>query len=231
MFPARKRSRLESWARRLSNASRPCAFLTPSIWAPIAEPVASDIPRRDYDWIPTRAVTDELERLIAAFQAATQLPKRSAGERIKGYLSAHPIIIRTVELLLGYGLMELLLAVTKTSVQFQYVDFRLLFVMLLATLHGLRTGLAASALACLSCFLSYMANGMDWRIIAYNVDNWLPFACFVIMARSLGIPGIVCATICVLSRRRKRIWSSGMFSLTSCISARWRTRASTRTRL
>ena len=154
--------------------------------APIAEPVASDIPRRDYDWIPTRAVTDELERLIAAFQAATQLPKRSAGERIKGYLSAHPIIIRTVELLLGYGLMELLLAVTKTSVQFQYVDFRLLFVMLLATLHGLRTGLAASALACLSCFLSYMANGMDWRIIAYNVDNWIPFACFVIMGAVAG---------------------------------------------
>ena len=62
----------------------------------------------------------------------------------------------------------------------------LLFVMLLATLHGLRTGLAASALACLSCFLSYMANGMDWRIIAYNVDNWIPFACFVIMGAVAG---------------------------------------------
>ena len=58
--------------------------------------------------------------------------------------------------------------------------------MLLATLHGLRTGLAASALACLSCFLSYMANGMDWRIIAYNVDNWIPFACFVIMGAVAG---------------------------------------------
>lgn len=154
--------------------------------APIAGPMPSAIPRREYDWIATQTVTDELDRLIAAFQAAAKPPKRSAGEKLKGYMSAHPGIIRTMELLLGYGLMELLLTVTKTSVQFQYVDFRLLFVMLLATLYGLRTGLAASALACLSCFLGYMANGVDWRIVAYNVDNWIPFACFIILGAVAG---------------------------------------------
>lgn len=82
--------------------------------------------------------------------------------------------------------MELLNRLTQTSIQFQYIDFRLLYVVLLGTLHGLKTGIGASGLACLSLLISFVEKGTDWRILAYNVDNWLPFACFILIGAITG---------------------------------------------
>lgn len=155
-------------------------------WAPISLPIGSRIPRQEYDFVPVLAVDDELARVTEKYREAVRPPKRSLREKAREFVTAHAILVHLVELVVGFLLMEGLNYLTRTSVQFQYIDFRLLYVVVLATLHGLKTGLAAGGLACLSLFLQYMDNGVDWRVLAYNVDNWIPFACFVLMGAVAG---------------------------------------------
>lgn len=155
-------------------------------WAPISPPIPSPIPRREYDFVPVLAVDEELDRVAESYREAVRPPKRSVRERAGAFLDSHAILVHLVELVLGFLAMEGLNALTKTSVQFRLIDFRLLYVVVLATLHGLRTGLAAGGFACLSLVLQYMDNGVDWRILAYNVDNWIPFACFLLVGAVAG---------------------------------------------
>ncbi|MDD4414204.1 MAG: hypothetical protein PHR14_06605, partial [Oscillospiraceae bacterium] len=107
-------------------------------------------------------------------------------QRAKNVLSTRTMIIKTSEMVLGFLLMEYLNTSTATAVQFRYVDFRLLYVILLAAVHGLKTGVAAALLASFSCIVAYLSGGMDWRILLYNIDNWLPFACYIIAGSVVG---------------------------------------------
>jgi K+-sensing histidine kinase KdpD len=71
-------------------------------------------------------------------------------------------------------------------VQFQYIDFRLLYVVVLATMHGLISGLIAAGLACVSLIINYSQLNVDWQMLLYNAENWIPFACYLIVASIAG---------------------------------------------
>ena len=151
----------------------------------VCPPVSSSFARREYDWVPVIDIAKEIPSLVHNLyrEDENRLPLT---RKIKNIISSKSMIIKTIELVLGFLLMEYLNTLTSTAVQFRYVDFRLLYVMLLAIVHGLKMGVAASLLASFSCIAAYMSGGMDWRILVYNIDNWLPFACYIIAGAVIG---------------------------------------------
>ena len=153
---------------------------------PAAPPLASQIPRKEYDWVPVHDLQEELNQLIHDFSGDPVAEKVPFWTRVKEFWSEHSFLIRLVELVLGFLLMEFLNYITETSVQFQYIDFRLLYVTLLGTLHGIRTGFAAAVLACLSLLIAYVNSDNAWFIIAYNVDSWLPFVGYLVLGTVTG---------------------------------------------
>lgn len=129
----------------------------------------------EYGWQPTRFLAQELPRMEQLRKEASSDAKQTLGDRFYAFVEKHPVIIRTLELILGFILMEFLLKITGTTAQFRYVDFRLLYVVTLGTLYGIRTGLAAAALASVSLLAAMVLGHSAWYAVAYDIDTWLPF--------------------------------------------------------
>ena len=142
--------------------------------------------RREYDWIPLLNLEDELPEVIAAQERSDKNEKRGFLARAGNFIREHGFIVKLVELVIGFFLMEFLNRATQTTIQFQYIDFRLLYIVLMGTLHGMRTGLAAAAFASLSLLASMIQNHSNWRAIAYNMDTWLPFIFFFLIGAVTG---------------------------------------------
>lgn len=152
-----------------------------------AEVLTGEVPKREYDWVPVTQLTDLLPGLIRALEGE-QGQRASFLQKCRDFLKRHKFIVRLVELILGFLLMELLNRVTATTIQFQYVDFRLLYIVLLGTLHGMKTGLAAAGLASISLLASMIVNQPNWYVTAYDMENWLPFIFYFLIG---GVTGYV----------------------------------------
>ena len=147
---------------------------------------ADDITAAEYGWHPTRLLEQELPLLEKKWKQADTREKRTLGDRFYAFVEKHPVIIRTLELILGFVLMEFLLKITGTTAQFRYVDFRLLYVVTLGILYGIRTGLAAAALASVSLLAAMVLGHSAWYAVAYDIDTWLPFIFLFLMGAVTG---------------------------------------------
>ena len=142
-------------------------------------PVASEIPRKYYDWLPLNDFSTDFSKIAKSI--SEEAPQRkSIWTTVKEKAPKYKYLLQGLELVLGFVLMEFLNSVTKASVQFRFIDFRLLYVVILGAVHGMRVGIIAALLACVSCVLSYAGEGMSWQLIFYNVDHWLPFVMYII---------------------------------------------------
>jgi len=129
----------------------------------------------EYGWHPVRHLEQELPLMERKRKEASTQTQQTLGDRFYSFAEKHPVIIHTLELILGFVLMEFLVKITDTTAQFRYVDFRLLYVVLLGTLHGIRSGLAAAALASVSLLAAMVMGHSAWYAVAYDIDTWLPF--------------------------------------------------------
>lgn len=149
-------------------------------------PLTSRTARVEYGWLAIRDVRDELPTMYQVCQKRIQPKKKTLWQRMKKAFTTHQLIVRIIDVLIGFAVMQWLNQTTSTVVQFQYIDFRLLYVVLIAVTHGLKTGMAAAFLACLSCLNAYSTIGFDWYVLLYNIDNWLPFAGYFLAAAVAG---------------------------------------------
>lgn len=146
----------------------------------------SGIPKKEYDWIAIYSLPEELPELIAAQEGTPEKEAVSLLHKVRNFIKKHSFIVKLAELVLGFILMELLNRVTSTTIQFQYIDFRLLYIVLMGTLHGMRTGLAAAGLASLSMLASAVVTQNNWAATAYDIDTWLPFIFFFLIGSVTG---------------------------------------------
>ena len=142
--------------------------------------------RKEYDWVAVNELEEDIPKLINVLKRTNKKVSYTFMEKISAFFAKHSFVIRLIELILGFIIMEFLNHITNTTIQFQYVDFRLLYVVLMGTLHGIKTGLVASILAGISLLISYIYNKPGWDIIVYNVDTWLPFICYIVMGTTTG---------------------------------------------
>ena len=151
-----------------------------------AAPRADEILRREYDWIPLLSLEEELPELVRAQERAPEGEPHGILARVSAFLKKHSLVVKMVELALGFVLMELLNRVAGTTIQFQYIDFRLLYIVLMGTLHGMWAGLAAAGLASVSLLISFLTYQTNWVVTAYDIDTWLPFIFFFLIGAVTG---------------------------------------------
>lgn len=138
-----------------------------------------------FDWIAEHDLKTELPLIIDVI-SNTIVEKPRLLAKVKDKFSKKPGILKWVELFVGAGLMHFLNYFTGTLVQFKLVDFRLLFVVLLGSVHGLRFGLLAAVLASASILYSWFLSGLDWALLVFNVENWLPISMYITIGAITG---------------------------------------------
>lgn len=127
-----------------------------------------------YNWTAYNKIANQMADTIK--RLAVSNPKRvSFLRRFYEKVRKNHFILTTLELILGFALMQFLNFLSSTDVQYRYVDFRLLFVVFFGSIYGIRVGMIAVLLAIVSCMLSYYSTNMDWQLLFFNIDNWLPF--------------------------------------------------------
>jgi nucleoside-diphosphate-sugar epimerase len=138
------------------------------------KPVNISAAKKIFDWIDVHDLTAEIEKII---DLSSKEPIRRKSALLK-LVNKNPNILKWIELILGAVLVQYLSQLTGTLIQFKYVDFRLLFVVIMGYIYGLQFGLFASILVSLSVLYTWLQLGVDWTLLVYNVGNWFPFAMY-----------------------------------------------------
>ncbi|MCB2178348.1 SDR family oxidoreductase [bacterium] len=138
----------------------------------LSRPLQVSTAKRIYDWTDMYVLTDEIDKIFDS----VGLEKDTTGDA--GNKFNYLELLKWVELVGGAVLMQALSNVTGTFIQFKYVDFRLLFVIIFGSVYGLRFGVLAFILASLSVLINWYQLDLEWELLTQNVGNWLPFVIY-----------------------------------------------------
>jgi nucleoside-diphosphate-sugar epimerase len=133
--------------------------------------------KKIYDWVDAHTFSHELESIVELFRTEG-LPESAGLTVIHKKLFDYHTLLKWIELLFGAALIQFLSQMTGTLIQFKYVDFRLLFVVIMGSVYGLKTGLYAAILVSLSILYTWIQLGFDWALLVYNIGNWFPFTLY-----------------------------------------------------
>lgn len=140
--------------------------------------------RKEYGWNPGHILGDDLREMLTAAQAEKE--KNKSPERKSGrWRKAWERIGILLELLAAFLVAELLNAWTKNNVIVNFIDFRLIYIVLMGMIHGLNAGVFAAILSSIGYVVTKQSE-MQWQIIFYNVQNWLPFASYFLLGSVSG---------------------------------------------
>lgn len=148
--------------------------------------------RYRYHWFPKISIKEDLQELYEEYTGRTKEEKKNRFGLIR-WLKKHHRIQGLIELLGGCLLMEFLSNLAGDSMQFQMVDFRLLFIVLMGTIYGFNMGVAAAIVESVALVVSYEMEGMDWFALFYDPGNWIPFIVYI-------CAGAVCGYVRMKSR-------------------------------
>ena len=144
--------------------------------------------KNEYGWFSKVSIVEEIEEQYEKYLLSLGEKKESLWDRIKAWLNKHSLIFKIIELLAVFIINELLIHLTKSAIYFSIVDFRTIFVVVMATIHGLRFGMAAAGLSSLSWLVSKLLSGTSFLTIFYEPTNWLAFVFYFLVG---GICGYV----------------------------------------
>jgi UDP-glucose 4-epimerase len=131
-----------------------------------------------YDWLPVDQLATDLPSLAEALEPEPRHGSKWV-EGLRTRFPQYPVYLKWAEVFLGALVMMWLTDLTGSFVEFRYVDFRLMYVILIGMMYGTQAGLVASVLACLSVILGARRLGLEWTELVYNIANWLPFAVYL----------------------------------------------------
>ena len=140
--------------------------------------------RDEHGWYARISLIDDLPEQYERFLEAKE--KKTVFARVKDWIAKHSVLIKTVELFLLFAVSELLVRLTKSSVVFSVVDFRTIFIVIMATMYGTPWGLAAALLASTSYCISRIEAGTNAITLFYEPTNWLAFILFFLVGGLCG---------------------------------------------
>ncbi len=142
---------------------------------PIQNTMTDDhILRYEYGWFPKISLADDLLDIYEDYCRKTDRKPRKA-DRFRNFFNAHKKIVRILELLVTFFLFECLNRAAGNRVQFEMIDFRLVYIVLFSSIYGINYGLAAAGLETVSLLMAYRQADIGWTTLFYEPSNWLPF--------------------------------------------------------
>lgn len=140
--------------------------------------------RRIYGWYPKHVLSDDLKEL---FREKSQQKKKRARKRKQKerYRKRKERLRVAFEIAVLFIAAEALNYWTKDNVLVNFIDFRLVYVVIIGIINGLGGGIAAAVLSCIG-YTASKSGQMDWQLLFYNVTNWLPFACYFLLGTMCG---------------------------------------------
>lgn len=142
--------------------------------------------RRQYGWIPREDVMEQILGLYENYVKHTGKTKKTLGGLANILLDRGGRLTAYIELVACFILSEFLHRLLGNDVYFRFVDVRLFFIIIMGTVHGLRAGAIAASLSCIALFQQYLSQGVDWTLLFYNVENWIPFMVYIMAGSITG---------------------------------------------
>lgn len=142
--------------------------------------------RHEYGWFAKISILEDLPEEYEKYLAAKREKEITSGQKIKKFVQQHSMLLKITELLVLFCFTELLLHFTDSAVIFSIVDFRMVYIVIMATVHGLGMGMWAAALSSVSWLISKVASGMNLMTIFYEPTNWLSFVFFFLVGAVCG---------------------------------------------
>lgn len=104
--------------------------------------------------------------------------------RLRGRIPGPVLVI--LDMIVLFLVAEYIARFTAGSVYFKTIDVRLIFILLIATFHGLVAGVGAALCECVVLFFQYQQLGISSTQLFYNVENWIPFVLYIILGAITG---------------------------------------------
>ena len=142
--------------------------------------------RKRYGWIPREDVLEQLLTLYTQYCHNSGKTRRGIAQWAQRFLEGRTGILKYPEVAVLFVFSEFLHHLAGNNVYFQFVDVRLLFVVVMGTVYGIWIGVLAGVLACTALLLQYFQSGMAWTVLFYNVENWIPFTVYLMAGSATG---------------------------------------------
>lgn len=141
--------------------------------------------REKYGWYPVGNLEEMLPEMLDNIQDIQGKIERRKKRAMAGRRKLRETVEIGLEMLVLFIAAEGMNYVLKNNPQIKFLDFRLVFVIIIAGLRGLGAGVVAALLAC----GGYAAQALEterWQILFFNLMNWLPFATYFLLGSVLG---------------------------------------------
>lgn len=142
--------------------------------------------RKEYGWFARISVLEDLAEEYEKYLASKLEKNLTSRQKFKRWAENNNLMVKLTELVALFFLTEVLVRLTDSAVVFSIVDFRMAYIVIMATAHGLRFGLWAAVLSSMSWFVAKVASGMNPMTIFYEPTNWLSFVFFFLVAAVCG---------------------------------------------
>ena len=142
--------------------------------------------RNEYGWFSKISVVEDMEEQYEEYLQLKNRKYTTLWDKIKHWIQSHGKIVKIAELVILFFLTEFLIKITSSAVFFSIVDFRMAFIVIMATVHGLGYGISAAALSSVSWLFAKISSGTNLITIFYEPTNWLAFVFFFLVGALCG---------------------------------------------
>ncbi len=142
--------------------------------------------RNEYGWFSKISIIEDLPEQYQKYIDYKNETHLNLFDKVKAFLQKHSLIIKVLELVILFLISEVFVHMTDSAVIFSIVDFRTIYIVIMATVHGLNFGLAAAGLSSISWFIAKVVSGTAPETIFYEPTNWLAFVFFFLVGALCG---------------------------------------------
>lgn len=142
--------------------------------------------RNEYGWFSKISIIEDLEEEYENYLAQKNLKATDFWSKAKKWMKEHTPAVKAAEIAIMFVVTELLNIITGSSVMFSIVDFRMAFIVIVAIVHGLNSGLIAAGLSSVAWFVAKVVSGTGWLTIFYEPTNWFAFVYYFLVGALSG---------------------------------------------
>ncbi len=142
--------------------------------------------RRRYGWFPRYDFVSDLPALYMSWKKREDA-RRKPVQKLFSTLRSQRGVLPFVEVAFVWLVFELLERTLSASSQLSIIDYRLVFIVICATVYGLDIGIFAAVLACVGLAGTYFSvYGYTVQTLFYEPSNWLPFLAYLLIGAACG---------------------------------------------